>query len=83
MEELNGQLPVQQQIPPESDAALAGPDGTLDSLSIVTLLANVEQKLGDEFHLHVSLIDDVVGSDLEETNWTVERLHLHIMNRAK
>jgi len=54
--ELNRQLPPEQRIAQSPEAAFVGPGSTLDSLSIITVLASIEQSAGER-GVGVSLLD--------------------------
>jgi acyl carrier protein len=58
LDELNEQLPADQRLAKADTTVLVGPDGVLDSLGLVNLIAMLEQRLERDFHVSVSLIED-------------------------
>jgi acyl carrier protein len=63
LDELNEQLPGDQQLAKTDTTALVGPDGVLDSLGLVNLIALLEQRVESDFNTSVSLIDDDLMSE--------------------
>jgi hypothetical protein len=57
VDDLNKQLPAELRLAKTPQTVLVGEDGALDSLSLITLLASLEEKLG-KAGMRVSLIDD-------------------------
>jgi acyl carrier protein len=57
LDELNQQLPPSRRLAKADTTPLAGPDGHLDSLGVVNLLALVEQKLEEHSGITIDLID--------------------------
>lgn len=57
LEEVNEQLPNDQQIQKSPDAILVGGAGGLDSLGFVNLIALVEEKCAHKYKITVSLAD--------------------------
>lgn len=55
---LNGELPTDKQIELAPSTRLFGPDATLDSLSLVSMIVDVESGVTDAFGRSVSLTDD-------------------------
>ena len=62
-DELNEQLPADQQLAKTETMVLVGPEGVLDSLGLVNLIALLEQRVERDFHTSISLIDDDLLSD--------------------
>jgi acyl carrier protein len=58
LEALNQELPVDKQVPLNSSTRLFGPGATLDSLSLVSLIVDVEAGVTDELGHVISLTDD-------------------------
>jgi len=55
-----------EQVPHSPDVLLAGPDGALDSLGLVTLILNVETRVRMLAGVEIGLLDDCdFGDDLE------------------
>ena len=61
IESLNEQLPAARRLPIAIDTPLAGPDGSLDSLGIVNLIAILEQLVEERFHVSMSVLDEDPG----------------------
>ncbi|NUZ08196.1 acyl carrier protein [Piscinibacter koreensis] len=55
---LNEELPEDQRVPLAEGTLLFGPDASLDSLSLVSVIVDVESGVGDRFGKAVSLTDD-------------------------
>jgi acyl carrier protein len=63
LDQLNQQLPPDQQLVKSTSTPLAGADGGLDSLGLVNLIAVVEQTIEERFGVSISLFDeDALGS---------------------
>jgi len=58
IEEINEQLPLEQQLTQSTKTVLFGKDGKLDSLGLVTLLVLIEQNIEDEFDLSITIADE-------------------------
>ena len=56
--EVNKQLPPNERIVTAEDSIFVGEGGTLDSLSIITLLASVEDAVAARTGTRILLIDD-------------------------
>jgi len=55
LDEINAQLPEEQQLEKSLTTSLYGEKGKLDSLGLVNLIVAVEQKLQDELGLTITL----------------------------
>ncbi len=55
---LNSEQPADQQIPLERETQLFGPQAQIDSLSLVSLVVDVESDVNTEFDVELSLTDD-------------------------
>ena len=55
---LNEELPPEKQIVPSINTPLFGPDAEIDSLSLVSLVVDVETALNGEHGMEISLTDD-------------------------
>ena len=78
IETLNNQLPADAKLPKDISTVLTGDGGVLDSLSLVTLIADIEQELVTRFGIHRPLLDEVVG-DYSGGAWTLEKLQNYIL----
>ena len=58
LENLNEELEPEDRIPVAPDTRLFGNDAVIDSLSLVSLIVDVEQALADELGTPISLTDD-------------------------
>lgn len=58
LEILNGEQPVDRQIPLARETPLFGPEAQIDSLSLVSLVVDVESDVNSEFGVELSLTDD-------------------------
>ena len=58
LETLNTELPADQQVAINAATALFGADATLDSLSLVSVIVDVETGLTLRFEREISLTDD-------------------------
>jgi acyl carrier protein len=66
IDELNLQLPKEENIKKSSDTVLLGDGGNLDSLRLISLITTVEQKIEEFFGMTITLLDD--ASSLENDN---------------
>jgi len=58
LQALNGELPADKQVPLDTQTRLFGPESTLDSLSLVSVIVDVETGIADDLGKTVSLTDD-------------------------
>jgi acyl carrier protein len=63
LEEVNEQLPNDQQIRKSPDATLVGQGGGLDSLGFVNFIALVEEECAHKYGITVSLMDGASDED--------------------
>jgi len=63
LEEVNEQLPNDQQIRKSPDATLVGQTGGLDSLGFVNFIALVEEECAHKYGITVSLMDGASDED--------------------
>jgi acyl carrier protein len=66
IDELNEQLPKEKKLEKSLDTSLFGSGGSLDSLSMVSLVTSVEQKIEENFGITATLLEDI--ADLENDN---------------
>lgn len=57
-DELNQQLPKEQQLEKSIDTIIMGSSGTLDSLGLLNLIVAIEHKIEEEFKVAISLADE-------------------------
>lgn len=55
---LNKELPEDQKVPVTINTALFGTEAALDSLSLVSVIVDVEEGVSDQFSKHIALTDD-------------------------
>ena len=55
---LNEELPEDRRVPIAEDSLLFGTGGSLDSLSLVSVVIDVESSVCDKFNRSISLTDD-------------------------
>lgn len=58
LDALNGELPANKQVPLAPETKLFGPEASLDSLSLVSVIVDVETAVADELGSSISLTDD-------------------------
>ncbi len=58
LNELNDTLPENQQFQPSEDTVLFGTNSSIDSLSLVSFIVDLESVLSDETGIDISLTDD-------------------------
>mgnify|MGYP001377269363 CR=1 FL=1 len=58
LKELNEELENEELENPTSETKLYGIGGLLDSLSLVTLITDLEEKISEEFGENITLADD-------------------------
>lgn len=56
--EINQQREPEHQIVLEPDCVLFGANGKLDSLALVSLILDIEERISDEFGIAITLADD-------------------------
>lgn len=74
MEDVNSQLPPEQQLETSKETVLFGRSGKLDSLALVTLIVAIEEKLEEELEVKVTLADERAVSQRKSPFKTVETL---------
>ena len=58
VQEINEQLPQEQQLGQSTKTVLFGKDGKLDSLGLVSFLVIIEQNIEDEFDVSITIADE-------------------------
>jgi D-alanine--poly(phosphoribitol) ligase subunit 2 len=58
IEEINEQLPPHQKIKADQSTPLFGPEGVLDSLTLVKLIVSAEQKVQETLNVAITLADE-------------------------
>ena len=78
IDELNYQLPEEQRLEKSIDTVLFGRAGRLDSLGLVNLIVEIEQKAEKEFGVTVTLADERAMSQKSSPFRTVANLANYI-----
>jgi acyl carrier protein len=80
LEEVNEQLPDDEQIQKSPDAALVGRAGGLDSLGFVNFIALIEEKCAYKYGIALSLTDTSLHEDgaLEDIGRFADSLFQHL-----
>ncbi len=74
VEEMNEQLPGDQQLNYSPEAVLFGSGGNLDSLGLVSLLVIIEQNIEEEFDTNITIADEKAMSQKNSPFRTVSAL---------
>ena len=74
IDDLNEQLPKEERLDKSVDMELFVSGGNLDSLSLVSLLTTLEQKIEEQFGISVSIFDHLASSKIENPFMTVNSL---------
>ena len=78
VDEINQQLPSDQQLEKSLDAVVADSTRTLDSLSLLNFIVTTEQKIYEEFGKRIRLVNDSMMSGEQDTFRTMGALANHI-----
>ncbi len=78
--EINLQLPKEQQLSKDIDELLFDRSGNLDSLGLVNLIVAIEQKIDEEFGITVSLANEEALATENSPFLSVKSLSAHIEN---
>jgi acyl carrier protein len=79
LDTLNAERGPEEQIHVSAQTLLFGTDAELDSLSLVSLISDVETTINVEHHLLVNLADDRAMSRAESPYTSVETLKDYIL----
>jgi hypothetical protein len=71
IDELNKQLPVGGKLAKTDDTIVAGEQGVLDSLGLITLCVGIEQALSDRLGLQCAVLDELMSERTEHPLRTV------------
>lgn len=74
LRELSDEKASDKTVEVSEETNLYGPDPSLDSLGLVTLLIDVEQRINDEFDVLISLTDEKAVSQKKSPFRTVQTL---------
>lgn len=66
IDEINEQLPKGKRLEKSINTALFGNHGSLDSLSLVSLITTLEQKIEEDFGMTVTILEKM--EDIEDKN---------------
>ena len=78
IDEINEQLPNNQQLEPSIDTVLFGKNGKLDSLGLVRLVVALEQNIEDEFDISITIADERAMSQKHNPFRTIGALATYI-----
>jgi hypothetical protein len=78
VDEVNELLPSDRRIPRNAAAALAGPDGHLDSLGLANLILAAEEKISDALGKSVVLTDEANLFEPDGPCASVQQLTNHV-----
>ena len=78
---LNSERTESEQIVIATDTKLFGPDASLDSLSLVSVIVDVESGIGDRYAKPISLTDDEAMSQAVSPFSTVDTLAAYIVKQ--
>ncbi len=78
---LNEELDADKQVPLAPQTRLFGPEATLDSLSLVSVIVDVEAAVADELGKSVSLTDDEAMSQEVSPFSSVDTLADYILRQ--
>jgi len=79
VDEVNPQLPREQQLQKSIDTIIADRSGKLDSLGLVNLIVATEQKIEEEFGKAITLADEKAFSQKSSPFKTIETLANYIL----
>lgn len=80
LEELNEELEDENLKNPSKDTKLYGASGALDSLALVSLITDLEERISDEFNQDIILADEKAMSQRTSPFRNVESLTNYINN---
>ena len=78
VDELNEQLPQEQQLGQSTKTVLFGKDGRLDSLGLVSFLVTIEQNIEDEFDVSITIADERAMSQKHSPFRTIGTLTTYV-----
>ncbi|MEI6437398.1 MAG: acyl carrier protein [Candidatus Omnitrophota bacterium] len=78
--DINETLPRDRKISADENAPLYGPAGVIDSLTLTLLIVAVEQKVEQQLHRSVSLVDVSLVSGSDNSFQTIASLADHIQS---
>ena len=71
---INQQLPDEQQISKEPNTVLVGPNSELDSLSVINLIIEVEERIYTSYGKRIQILDKGIMSEEPGTISTISDL---------
>jgi acyl carrier protein len=83
LESLNGERTPDEQIEISATTRLFGVDAALDSLSLVSLISDVETAINVEYRLTINLADDRAMSRVESPYTSVSTLKDYILELTR
>ena len=79
LRQLNEDLETEKKIKIHSDTPLFGVNAEIDSLSLVSVIVDIETELNSEFNLSISLTDDRAMTRAESPFLSVKTLLTYIL----
>lgn len=83
VDEINQQLPKNNQLKKSTDTILFGKSGVLDSLGLVNFIVSTEQKVEEEFGTTISLTDEKAMSQKNSPFKSIRTLADYIISMLK
>ena len=74
IEEINTQLPNEEELEINNDSVLYGSKGKLDSLGLINLVVAIEQNIEDDFDITITLADERAMSQEHSPFRTIKTL---------
>lgn len=71
---INQQLPDEQQISNDLDTVLVGTNSEIDSLSVINLIIEVEERIYNSLGIRIQILDKGIMSEEQDTFKTVSEL---------
>lgn len=83
VDELNRQLPEAARLARDRSALLIGKGGILDSLSLITLMVGIEERLQARLGLSLALLDEEMLAQPEGHYRSIDSLSNWILDKAR
>ncbi len=81
IEEVNRQLPNEQQLQKSPDTIIVGHGGVLDSLGVINFLVALEDRLSRETGNTITLLDEEIISESGGLLKTIDHIEQFIVNK--
>jgi acyl carrier protein len=83
VDELNGQLPKGVHVEKSPDSPLYGKSGKLESIDLVSLIIEVEEKIKEEFGVSITIADERAMSEQNSPFLTLGTLNEYVAGLLK